>query len=178
MRVSWPIHFVRTCHVFKSPWDCTKTEGRCVWATLCAFVDAQRCPAGTECPWGLSCSALPFLAPGKSGFLSFIFSLALGRVHLAGSFAHHTPRSTSLPIMASLCHRSLWFLFLITFFHSQFPFLVPLLSLHPLRSFFVLPSWENPQVPHPVLLKGKGSQRVGDIDALRPKLYIGLCWAH
>lgn len=66
------------------------------------LLDAQRCPAGTECPWGLSCSALLFLAPGEPSFLSFIFSLALGRVHLAGSFAHHALHSTSLPIMASL----------------------------------------------------------------------------
>lgn len=173
MRVSWPILFGLgrrvICHVFKSPWDGTKTEGRDVSERHSApSWDAQRCPAGTECPWGLSCSALPFSEPC---FLSFIFNLALGLVHLAGSFAHHALRSTSLPILASLrLSPSSWFLFLIPFFHSQFPFLPPLLSLHP---FFVLPLWENPQVPHPVLLKGKGSQRVGGHwPPLRPKWYI------
>lgn len=133
--------------------------------------DAQRCPAGTECPWGLSCSALPFLAPGEPGFLSFTFSLALGRVHLAGSFAHHTLRSTSLPIMASL-HLSPSSPISL----SDYPLSYQFSFLHPSPcSDSYTPSWcfhhkrMNPQVPYPILFKGKGSQRVGDIDPL--KLY-------
>lgn len=75
--------------------------------------------------------------------------------------------SPSWPL--SICHHPLRFLFLITLFHISFPF-----SPHP-RSDPYTPSWcfhherMNPQVPHPALLKGKGSQGVGDIDPL--KLY-------
>lgn len=183
MRMSWPILFGWgrrvTCHMFKSPWDCTKAEGRCEWATLCAFVGCSEVSCRHRVPVGSLLLCLTILGSRGARLSQFHLQSCSGPCALGWFFCPSCTvfRSISLPIMASLHLSPSSPISLSDYPLSyQFPFLPP-----PPRFDPYTPSWcfhherMNPQVPHPILFKGKGSQGVGDIDPL--KLY-DRCWAH
>lgn len=148
MRVSWPILFGWrrrvTCHMFKSPWDCTKAEGRCEWATLCAFVGCSEVSCRHRVPVGSLLLCLTILGSWGARLSQFHLQSCSGPCALGWFFCpsytafQFPPHHGLSPSVTILFDFSFWLPSFISVFLS--PPLPPLWFLHP---FLVLPSWEN-----------------------------------